>query len=178
MALVVGLYDTLQRAQAAVGDLIDSGFPRGALSILLRGVDPPSAHGSRLAVPLAAAGDDAHEIVSASGRRLALIAAGPLAVSLTRARSDAGYHDGEGRVSEVLCAAGLSRFAATYFNEAICDGGVLVAVQCEVRRIRDARDILDTHAPDGFDEWAVPFGETAPSRSPPIVHVNGKNTRP
>jgi hypothetical protein len=175
MALVVGLFDTLHHAQAAVSDLVDSGFPRRAVSILLRGIEPPVAKERRLPLPLAY--DDAHEIVSASGRRLSLIAAGPLAESLSRARSDAGYHDGAGHVSAVLCAAGLSRFAATYFNEAICDGGVLVAVHCEERRIRDARDILDTHAPDGLDEWAVPFGESAPSRSPPIVHVNGKNTR-
>jgi hypothetical protein len=176
MALVVGLYDTLHRAQAAVVDLVDSGFPRRAVSMLLRGIEPGSAFAHMPAGTLAGDGD-AHEIVSASGRRLALIAAGPLAESLERARSDAGYRDGEGRVSAVLCAAGLSRFAATYFNEAICDGGVLVAVQCEDSRIRDARDILDTHAPDGFDEWAVPFCESAPARSPPLAHVNGKNTR-
>jgi hypothetical protein len=80
-------------------------------------------------------------------------------------------------VPDVLCAAGLSRFAATYFNEAICDGGVLVAVHCEDHRIRDARDILDTHVPDGFEKWAVPFGESSPVSAPPLVHVNGKNTR-
>lgn len=165
MTLVVGLYDTLERAQGAVDDLIASGFPHAAVSILLSGC---------------AAGDDGPAdgdggpsvIVSASGRRMALIAAGPLAASL-RLRRD----EGTGRVSEVLCAAGLSRFAATYFNEAICDGGVLVAVQCDDGLVRDARDILDTHAPDGFDDWAVPFGERAPPPAPPIAHVNGKGQR-
>ena len=166
MTLVVGLYDTLQRAQGAVDDLIASGFPHRAVSVLLSGCaasDDGPAMG--LAGPSV--------IISASGRCLALIAAGPLAASL-RLRREAGT----GHVPEVLCAAGLTRFAATYFNEAICDGGVLVAVQCEDRLVRDARDILDTHAPDGFDEWAVPFGERAPARPEPIVHVNGKGQRP
>lgn len=166
MTLVVGLYDTLQRAQGAVEDLIDSGFPHGAVSVLLSGqpADGEPAGG------FADAG--APVIVSASGRRLALIAAGPLATSL-RHRGEPG----EGRVPDVLCAAGLSRFAATYFNEAICDGGVLVAVHCDDGLVRDARDILDTHAPDGFDEWSVPFGERSIAGTVPIAHVNGKGYR-
>jgi hypothetical protein len=167
MTLVVGLYDTLQRAQGAVDDLIDSGFPHGAVSILLSG----STSGEDGSVD----GDGGPAmIVSASGRRMALIAAGPLAASL-RLRREAG--NGNGHVTDTLCAAGLTRFAATYFNEAICDGGVLVAVQCDDVLVRDARDILDTHAPDGFDEWAVPFGERAATRAEPIAHVNGKGQR-
>ena len=140
--MVVGLFDTLLRAQGAVEDLVGSGFPHGAVSVLLTGDDD---------LPAVFAGG---VIVSASGRRRALIAAGPLAASLRDRREP-----GVGRVPDVLCAAGLSRFAATYFNEAICDGGVLVAVHCDEGLVRDARDILDTHAPDGFDEWSVPFGE-------------------
>jgi hypothetical protein len=165
MTLVVGLYDTLTRAQGAVDDLIASGFPHAAVSILLSGC---------------AAGEDGPAdgdggpsvIVSASGRRLALIAAGPLAASLRLRRET-----GRGHVSDVLCAAGLSRFAATYFNEAICDGGVLVAVQCDDGLVRDARDILDTHAPDGFDDWSAPLGERSPPRSEPLAQVNGKGNR-
>jgi len=173
MALVVGLYDSLPRAQHAVTDLIASGFPSGAVSILLRRAGAP---GGAFASPVAGAALDEPEIVSTSGRRLALLAAGPLARSLHRARQDAGYDDGVGKVPDVLCAAGLSRFAATYFNEAICDGGVLVAVQCEERQVRDARDILDTHAPDGYDEWAVPFSEGDGARAAPSTRVNGKDT--
>lgn len=163
MTLVVGLYDTLQRAQGAVEDLIDSGFPHGAVSVMLSG----QPAGSEPAGGFAEA--RAPVIVSASGRRLALIAAGPLAASL-RDRGGAG-------VPDVLCAAGLSRFAATYFNEAICDGGVLVAVHCDDVLVRDARDILDTHAPDGFDEWSVPFGERNVVGTVPVAHVNGKGYR-
>ena len=167
MTLVVGLYDTLQRAQGAVDDLVASGFAHGAVSILLSGC---------------AAGDDGPAdgasapsiIVSASGRRMALIAAGPLAASL-KLRRESGPVSGP--VTDLLCAAGLTRFAAIYFNEAICDGGVLVAVHCDDVLVRDARDILDTHAPDGFDEWAVPFGERAPAGPAPIVHLNGKGHR-
>ena len=168
MTLVVGLYDTLQRAQGAVDDLIASGFPHGAVSILLSGCaagdDGPAASPNGPAV-----------IVSASGKRMALIAAGPLAASL-RLRGESGPVSGP--VTDMLCAAGLTRFAAIYFNEAICDGGVLVAVQCDDGLVRDARDILDTHAPDGFDEWAVPFGERAAAARPaPIAQVNGKGHR-
>jgi len=143
--MVVGLFETLPRAHGAVEDLVGSGFPHGAVSVLLTGElaedDLP---------PVFAGG----VIVSASGRRRALIAAGPLAASLRD-----GHEPGAGRVPEVLCAAGVSRFAAAYFNEAICDGGVLVAVHCDERHVRDARDILDAHAPEGFDEWTVPFAE-------------------
>ena len=161
MTLVVGLYDTLQRAQGAVEDLIESGFPHGAVSVLLCG---------NSANPTDMAAGDGSVIVSASGRRRALIVAGPLAASFRAHRAD-----GQDRVPDVLCAAGLSLFAATYFNEAICDGGVLVAVQCDEGLVRDARDILDTHAPDGFDDCAVPFAERHPPA--PVVHVNGKGHR-
>jgi len=162
MTIVVGLYDTLQRAQNAVEDLLESGFGRGAVSVLVSGdwagaEPPPDAETSG---PV---------IVSASGRRLALIVAGPLAASLRPQGVE-----GARRVTDVLCAAGLSRFAATYFNEAICDGGVLVAVHCDDGCVRDARDILDTHAPDGFDEWSVPFGERNVVGSVPVAQVNGK----
>lgn len=155
MTMVVGLFDTLLRAQGAVEDLVGSGFPHGAVSVLLTGEDD---------LPAVFAGG---VIVSASGRRRALIAAGPLAASLRDRREP-----GAGRVPEVLCAAGLSRFAATYFNEAICDGGVLVAVHCDDGLARGARDILDTHEPYGFDEGSVTFGERN------IARVNGKGQRP
>jgi hypothetical protein len=166
MTLVVGLFDTLQRAQGAVEDLLESGFGHGAVSVLISadtaGAEPrPDGEGGG---PV---------IESASGRRHGLVVAGPLAASL-RAHGT----EGPRRVPDVLCAAGLSRFAATYFNEAICDGGVLVAVHCDERCVRDARDILDTHAPDGFDEWSVPFGERNVVGSVPIAQVNGKGYSP
>ena len=159
MTVVVRLFETLPRAHGAVEDLVGSGFPHGSVSVLLTGElaedDLP---------PVFAGG----VIVSASGRRRALIAAGPLAATLRDRRvPDAG------RVPDVLCAAGLSRFAATYFNEAICDGGVLVAVHCDENHVRDARDILDTHAPDGFDEGSIPAGERSIAGGPP-ARVNGK----
>ena len=159
--MVVGLFDSLPRAQGAVEDLVGSGFPHGAVSVLLTGDDdlPPVFAGG--------------VIVSATGRRRALIAAGPLATSLRD-----GREPGVSRVPDALCAAGLSRFSAAYFNEAICDGGVLVAVHCDDGLARDARDILDTHAPDGFDERAVPFGERNIAGGVPIAHVNGKVDRP
>ena len=162
MTIVVGLYDTLQRAHSAVEDLLESGFAHGTVSVLLTG--EPAAAASR------AHGEAGGPvIVSASGRRLSLIVAGPLAASLS-----AHGVEGAGRVPDVLCAEGLSRFAATYFNEAICDGGVLVAVHCDEGLVRDARAILDTHAPDGFDEWSVPFGERNVAGTVPVAHLNGK----
>jgi hypothetical protein len=164
MTLVVGLYDTLQRAQGAVEDLIELRVPaRGRERPALRRRREPARHERRRRL--------GHRLgVRAPAQRL--IVAGPLAAWFRAQRGD-----GHGRVPEVLCAAGLSRFAATYFNEAICDGGVLVAVQCDEGLVRDARDILDTHAPDGFDDYAVPFGERHAPAAAPVVHVNGKGHR-
>jgi hypothetical protein len=48
-------------------------------------------------------------------------------------------------VTHTLVSAGLNLPVARSFAEAICNGAVLVAVHCQERRIRDAREILDTH---------------------------------
>ena len=130
MTMVVRIFDTLTDAQRAVSDLVESGYARNAISVLVRdalapavpGCDDPRQHG-----PLA--------------RATNIIAGGPL--------GDVLHRDSEavspGAVTYCLKHAGLNLSAAQFFADAICHGAILVAVHCDDGNVRCAREILDVH---------------------------------
>lgn len=151
VTLVIGLYDSLSRAQSAIDELIACGFSDEALSILVAG--PPCR-----------AAADADGMTAARAR---LLAAGPLAKQL-RMRDGV---DGE-QIPHVLRAAGLTPFAASCVTNAIVGGAVMVAVQCEERRMLDARDILDAC---NEDEPLAPPPAAGRAIPDAVRHVNGKN---
>ena len=135
MTMVVRMFETLTDAQRAVSDLVESGYARNTISVLVRDAlaharpltDNPSEHG-----PLAQATN--------------IIAGGPLGVELHRD----GKAVGQRAVTRCLETAGLQLSAAQYFADAICHGAILVAVHCRDSQVRCARDILEVHHASGW----------------------------
>ena len=135
MTMVVRMFETLTDAQRAVSELVESGYARNAISILVRDAlrhtrprtDDTPDHG-----PLA--------------RATNIIAGGPLGVELHRD----GRAVGEQAVAHCLKTAGLQLPAARFFADAICNGAILVAVHCQDSEVRYARDILDVHHATGW----------------------------
>lgn len=153
MTMVVGMFKSLVCAQRAVGDLVASRYPRGAISVLVR----QSRENARAA---AVAQCGTHD-----RQPWRVLAGGPLAMSLR----DSEAAVAEDSVAHALTAAGLRQTAARFFAEAIAQGAVVVAVHCEDARVRDARDILDIHAEpemEDLSEFPPPDGDAlAPARS-------------
>jgi hypothetical protein len=163
MTMVVGMFDSLVEVQRAVADLIDAGYARNTISILVRdshadavGVrqdfetpatddDPPAISGPRPAQP-------AVDVV----KMAKILAGGPLATVL---RQSSLEHP-EGPVVRALTSAGLGLTSARYFADAICQGAVLIAVHCEDRYVRDTRDLLDAHASHSPNLYQPPKAES------------------
>ena len=144
MTMVVRMFSTLTDAQRAVSDLMQSGYARNAISILVRDAlahrmprcDDPREHG-----PLA--------------RATNIIAGGPLGDVLHRRHVTVGQH----AVTDCLETAGLQQAAAQFFADAICHGAIVVAVHCGDGEVACAREILDVHHAGGPE-----------SRDPTQVH--------
>ncbi len=139
MTTVVGLYPSLVDAQQTIADLIDARFERQRISLVMRKERFVEAAGGASASVVVDDGNE-HSITCASGERRRVLVAGPLA-SNGRSGPILGS---EWAVGEALRDAGLGPFAVSGLVEAICAGAILVAVHCEDRRLRAARDILDT----------------------------------
>ena len=132
MTMVVQIFDTLTDAQRAVSDLVESGYSRNTISVLVR---------DRLAgrVPHC---DDPHEH-GALARATNIIAGGPLGHVLHRDAQAVGRR----AVTQCLRSAGLKVSAAQFLADAICDGAILVAVHCDDGAVRYAHEILHVHVP-------------------------------
>ena len=135
MTMVGRMFETLTDAQRAVSVLVQSGYARNAISILVRDAlaharprtDDTLDHG-----PLA--------------RATNIIAGGPLGVELHRDGKAVGEH----AVAQCLKTAGLQLPAARFVADAICNAAILVAVHCLDSQVGDARDILDVHHTNGW----------------------------
>ena len=134
MTMVVRMFHALPSAQCAIADLIDSGFARNAISVLVRDQRQEAYPAMR--------SDHEHGALARTTNLLRnrVLAGGPLAATL---RSQA---DDESAVVRALINAGLQPAAARLFAEAIGGGAILVAVHCMDATVRDARDILDGYA--------------------------------
>lgn len=150
MTMVVGMFDSLVEVQRAVADLIDAGYARNTISILVRDTHAHAA-GVRQDFETPTTDNDPPEITGPQSAQSAvdvvkmakILAGGPLATVL---RQSSLEHP-EGPVVRALTAAGLGLTSARYFADAICQGAVMIAVHCEDRYVRDTRDLLDAHAP-------------------------------
>jgi hypothetical protein len=157
MTMVVGMFDSLLEVQRAVVDLVHAGYARNSISILIRDGHVGAA-GSSHETGTSSSSDaylaDADPAASASlpadhlpasidvARKARILAGGPLATVL---RESSGEYP-EGPLVRALTSAGLGLMSARYFTEAICNGAVMIAINCEDRYVRDTRDLLDAHA--------------------------------
>jgi hypothetical protein len=142
--MVVGMFDSLVEVQRTVADLIDAGYARNTISIVVRDahLDAPAV---RQDFELSTSDGDGSGSASASVdviKTAKVLAGGPLATVL---RQSSLEHP-EGPVVRALTAAGLGLTSARYFADAVCHGAVMIAVHCEDRYVRDTRDLLDAHA--------------------------------
>jgi hypothetical protein len=133
MTMVLRIFDTLTDAQRAVSDLVGSGYARKAISVLVRDA---LAH----TMPRS---DDAGD--GPLTPPTSIIAGGPLGDVLHRGTDMVSPH----AVTRCLKLEGLQPSAAQFFADAICDGGILVAVHCDDGDVRYAREILDINGPVG-----------------------------
>ncbi len=160
MPTIVGLYETLQAAQGAVSDLVEGGFARGAVSLVMPSelsfdvsAKSPACSRGNASVALASSANGVVDCGSLGTR--SVLVAGPLATALPRGGGDPA----QASVLRALSATEVGATAAHYFTEAVCAGAILVAVRCEDMRVRDARDILDGHAPPD-PRWLRPVRAT------------------
>ena len=130
MTMVVRIFDTLTDAQRAVSDLMESGYARNAISVLVRDALAPARAGLRRPAPArpACPCDEHHR--GRSARHVL-------------------HRDSEAvsaRCGDLMPQARGPRLsAAQFFADAICRGAILVAVHCDDGEVRDAREILDVH---------------------------------
>ena len=151
--LVTGLFKSRSDAQRAVESLVDNGYPREDISLLMsdatRGREfalqmatkapEGAAAGATIggALGAIAAGLVALGIIVVPG--LALVAAGPIIATL----AGLGAGAAAGGVTGALIGAGLPEHEAKFYNEAIERGGILVGVYAHDDRAAQAGKILE-----------------------------------
>jgi hypothetical protein len=151
--LVTGLYDNRAQAEVAVEQLLDGGFSRDDISVLMsdatrgrefgvaastkapEGATAGAAIGGTLGA--IAAGLIAAGIVAVPG--LGLVAAGPIIAAL----AGAGAGGAAGGVVGALVGAGIPEHEATLVDEQLRAGGILVGVYTHDDRTKRAHEIME-----------------------------------
>ena len=151
--LVTGLFNTKAGAELAADQLVEAGFSRDDISILMsdatRGrefamtTDSKAPEGAATGAAIGgvlgalAAGLVAVGVIALPG--IGLVAAGPIIAAL----AGAGAGGAAGGLLGALVGAGIPEHEAKFFSEAIEKGGILVGVYTHDDRIAVAKDILD-----------------------------------
>lgn len=151
--LVTGLFKTRATAESAVDNLIDNGYPREDISLLMS----DATRGREFALTMAtkapegaAAGATIGGAVGAIAATLvvlgivvvpglALVAAGPIVATL----AGLGAGAAAGGVAGALIGLGLPEHEAKFYNEAIEKGGILLGVYAHDDRAEQARKLLE-----------------------------------
>jgi hypothetical protein len=151
--LVTGLFKTRSMAERAVENLVDDGYSREDISILMsdatRGREfalqmatkapEGAAAGATIggALGAIAAGLVAMGIIVVPG--LALVAAGPVVATL----AGLGAGAAAGGLTGALIGVGIPEHEAKFYNEAIEQGGILLGVYAHDDRAAQARRLLE-----------------------------------
>jgi len=151
--LVTGLFKTRSAAESAVESLVDYGYSRDDISLLMsdatRGREftlqmatkapEGAAAGATIggALGAVAAGLVALGIIVVPG--LALVAAGPIVATL----AGLGAGAAAGGLTGALIGLGIPEHEAKFYNEAIEKGGILVGVYAHDDRTDQAKKILE-----------------------------------
>ena len=156
--LVTGLFKTRGSAETAVDSLIDNGYPREDISVLMS----DATRGREFALTMAtkapegaatgatvggalgaiAAGLVVLGVIAIPG--LAIVAAGPVVATL----AGLGAGAAAGGFAGALIGLGLPEHEAKFYNEAIEQGGILVGVYAHDDRATQARKILEASGAD------------------------------
>jgi len=165
---VVGLFDNMQDAHAAVQDLTNAGFTADDVSIVANNASGEygvSDGGGSEAAEGAGAGATGGAILGGLGGLLVglgalaipgigpVVAAGSLATTLGTTLAGAGLGAAAGGLVGALVGAGIPEEDANVYAEGIRRGGALVTVQADTDDRADrAADILDRHNVVDIDE--------------------------
>lgn len=151
--LVTGLFKTRSGAERAVDNLVNDGFPREDISLLMS----DATRGREFALQMAtkapegaatgatvggalgaiAAGLVVLGVIAIPG--LAIVAAGPVIATL----AGLGAGAAAGGLAGALIGLGIPEHEAKFYNEAIEKGGILLGVYAHDDRAGHARKILE-----------------------------------
>jgi hypothetical protein len=150
--LVTGIFTARESAEQAVEDLIESGYSRDDISLLMsdttqgrefavgKATKAPegAATGATIGGVLGAiaAGLVAFGTISVPG--LALVAAGPVVAAL----AGLGAGAATGGLAGALIGLGIPEHEAKFYKEEIARGGILVGVYAHDDRVREAKETL------------------------------------
>jgi|SRR6266850_7570945 len=151
--LVTGLFGSRSAAQVAIEQLIDQGFAREDISLLMtdttRGREfgvlehskapEGAATGATIGGVLGAIAAGLAGVGSLAVPGLSLVAAGPLVAAL----AGLGAGAAAGGITGALIGLGMPEHEAKFFHDEIRRGGILVGVYAHVDRVRLARELLD-----------------------------------
>jgi len=148
---VVGLFRDRHEAGAAVNDLQKAGFAHADISLITKRGEEPAESADAARHEGSGAGTGA-ALGGAAGLMLAvaalaipgigpIIAAGPIAAAL----AGAGIGAAAGGMLGALSEMGVPESEATYYEDAIRQGGTLVVVRCDDSNLETAHSILDRH---------------------------------
>ncbi len=152
--LVTGLFGTRGSAELAVEELVNAGFSRDDISVLMSDAtrgrefgineDTKAPEGATTGgvvggvLGAIAAGLVSIGIIAIPG--IGLVAAGPIIAAL----AGAGAGGVAGGLVGALVGAGMPEHEATLYSEEIKHGGILVGVYTHNDRSAAAKDVLDT----------------------------------
>ncbi|HKV39017.1 MAG TPA: hypothetical protein VJX67_07380 [Blastocatellia bacterium] len=151
--LVTGIFKTRLSAERAIEDLVNLGYSREDISLLMSDVTRGREFGLQMATKApegAAAGVAIGGVVGAVAASLvalgiiivpglSLVAAGPVVAAL----AGLGAGAAAGGMTGALIGLGLPEHEAVFYHEAIEQGGILVGVYSHDDRADRARKILD-----------------------------------
>jgi uncharacterized protein (TIGR02271 family) len=163
---IVGVFDGREEAQRVVQELVDSGYSRDDISLMMR----DTRRDTREARPTGEKREDRAAESAGIGALLGgaggllvglgalaipgigpLVAAGPLAAAL----AGAGVGAGLGALVGALVGMGIPEEEAQHYSEAIRRGGVLVAVRSSDDMTERAVSIMERHNPIDIERRAA-----------------------
>jgi len=152
--LVTALFENRTAAEAAVDTLLDAGFSREDVSVLMS----DATRGREFGVTAATKAPEGATTGAAIGGTLGAIAAGLVAVGVVAipglglaaagpiiaALAGAGAGGAAGGVVGALVGAGIPEHEATFFSEELQAGNILVGVYAHDDRAKRAEEIFET----------------------------------
>ena len=151
--LVTGIFHSRAASEEAVEDLVDAGFSRDDISVLMS----ETTRGREFALAPATKAPEGAVTGATLGGVLGAIAAGLAAVGILvipgvnlvaagpvlAALAGLGAGAAAGGIAGALTGLGIPEHEARFYKEEIERGGILVGVYTHDDRTRDARRILD-----------------------------------
>ncbi len=184
---VVALYDDANAAHRAVSELVENGFPREDISVVvpdaqqeyarqLENADMSNtAQGAGIGAGLGAALGGFGGLLVGLGALTVpgigpVLAAGPLAAAIS-GLAGAGVGAVAGGITGGLLGAlidmGIPEERANYYAEGVRRGGTLLIVRTDDERTRDAVDIVNRYRPIDLNERSSQWRESGWSRFDP-----------